>query len=241
MDISICYLTNNKNTLEMERRYKLLPKNTNNFLIFDNSTNLKYNSDIQTFIFDFDLSKISKSPSPFHKKTIHRFTYICLLYFYEKYPNYDYYWLLEDDLLFNGDFSLFFNETNKLNQDLLIGFGHYKHKESNKTWYSDEMNRIFGGFEHDFPLAGGFIGIQRWSNRFAKLLYENTFEKGFYGYTESFPATLAYLNDMNIGFLDETFKENKLYIKEFCNPGARFNINQLKNLPNNTLIHAVKF
>jgi hypothetical protein len=243
MNIAICYLTNNKNTLEMERRYNLLPSNTDNFIIYDKKENLNYNNNIKTFNFNFNLLDISKTDLPLdnNERTIYRFTYISLLYFYEKYPNYDYYWLIEEDLIFNGDFHLFFNSTESLKEDFIGCYGHFKKdKEINvQHWFTIEPNRIYGNYEHKFPLVGGFIGIQRMSNALIKELHKKAFSDGIFGNAESFPATLAYLNNMKLGFLEKIFKE--YYSREYCDWNKRFCLNDLQRLPKNNLIHAVKF
>jgi hypothetical protein len=231
---TICYLTNNKNVLEMERRYNLLPKETDNFIIHQKENDLKYSDSVNVFKFDSNIE--------FVKKPFYNCTYLSLLMFYKEHPNYDYYWLLEDDLVFNGDFSLFFKETNRLKEDVIIGHGKYKKDSHNPEWYSVENNRIYGGYDIEFPLVGGFIGIQRWSNKFTKKLYEETFNRKVYGHTESFPITVALLNNMKIGFLEDIFKGyGCFYLEKCCNPIRKYTLNDLNFLPKNTLIHAIKF
>lgn len=230
----ICYLSNNKNTLEMERRYNLLPKETDNFIIHQIENDLNYSDGINVFKFDSNID--------FVKKPFYNCTYLSLLLFYINFPDYDYYWLLEDDLIFNGNFSLFFKEVDKLDEDFIIGHGKFRKDEPHAEWYTIENNRIHGGYDVDFPLAGGFVGIQRWSNKFIKKIYDETFAKKVYGHTESFPATVALLNDMKIGFLEDIFKGyGCLYMEKCCNPVRKYTLNDLDLLPKNTLVHAIKF
>lgn len=228
---AVCYLTNNKNTEEMERRYKLLPHDTDNFIITEIKNNLTYNNEIKLFKFDSNIDYIT---SPFI-----RWTYVSLINFYDTFPDYDYYWLLEDDLLFNGDFSVFFNDTKKLDEDIIICYGHYRDKSNNEGWYNVEGNKIFN-YEVDSPLAGGFACIQRWSNKFTSLL-SNLHKNKAFGHLESFPMTVAFKNNMKIGFFENIFKEQNYYMQNYCNYHTCFNLNDMNNLPKNTLIHAVKF
>lgn len=227
---AVCYLTNNKNTEEMERRYNLLPQNTDNYILTEIKNNLAYSNNVKLFKFNSDIEHIN---IPFI-----RCTYISLICFFEIYPNYDYYWLLEDDLIFNGDFSLFFNDTEMLDYDLLKCHGHFK-ESSNLTWYSMEENKI-KNYELETPIAGGLACIQRWSNKLAKKLLELHNNKVF-GHLESYPITIACREKMKIGFFEEIFKDKKYYIPENCSYYSRFNIKDLETLPLNTLIHAVKF
>jgi hypothetical protein len=225
---AICYLSNNSNTEEMERRYKLLPQNTDNFILTEEKLNLIYDQDIKTCKFNSALEYIT---SPFA-----RWTYVSLINFYNIFPDYDYYWLLEDDLIFNGDFSVFFNDTKLRNEDIIICYGCYN---DGGEWFRCEQNRIYN-YEIDTPTVGGLAVIQRWSNKLASLL-SNLHKNKIFGHLESFPCTVAHRNNLKIGFLEEIFKEQAYYKKSYCNYNTRFNLTDLDSLPKNTLIHAVKF
>jgi len=225
---AICYLTNNKNTEEMERRYSLLPSTTDNFILTEKKNNLIFKN-ANVFIFD--------SEEEFIKTHFIRWTYVSLVRFYEKNPNYEYYWLLEDDVIFNGNFADFFNETFNLDEDFIITNGHYR-EQNNSYWYSCEHNKIHGDYETNLPLAGGFTGIQRWSNKLASILLD-LHKKNIYGHLESYPATVAYINKLKIGFLNNILKKH--FIESYCNWNCRFNINDLEKLPKDILLHAVKF
>jgi len=227
---AVCYLSNNKNTEEMERRYKLLPQNTDNFILTEEKLNLIYGQDIKTCKFNSAIEHIS---SPFV-----RWTYVSLICFYDMFPNYEYYWLLEDDLIFNGDFSVFFNDTKNRDEDIIICQGRYRGTD-NDYWFDCTESKIHN-YEIDTPTIGGLVVIQRWSNKLASLL-SNLHKNKIFGHLESFPTTVAHRNNLKIGFLEEIFKEQAYYMKNYCNYDTRFNLIDLDHLPKNTLVHAVKF
>jgi hypothetical protein len=225
---AVCYLSNNKNTEEMERRYRLLSQHTDNFILTEERLSLAYSQDVNTCKFN---SIIQHMTSPFA-----RWTYVSLIDFYNKFPDYDYYWLLEDDLIFNGDFSVFFNDAKQRDEDIILCHGCYN---DGGEWFSCEESRIHN-YEVDIPTVGGLAVMQRWSNKLACLL-SNLHAHKTYGHLESFPCTVAHRNNLKIGFLEEIFKEQAYYMKNYCNYDTRFNLTDLDHLPKNTLIHAVKF
>lgn len=236
----------------MERRFSLLPTFTDNFILNENSSNLTYNPSIKILRYDAGLDFIN----PLNKSTpdvLKERTYISILKLYEAYPEYDYYWMLEDDVLFNGDMSLFFKDSFSLDHDLLYCTGIYRKNVTDiskiprpqripgdqEMWYEIIENKIFN-YRISSAVAGGFTGIMRFSKKLISLMLE-LHNKKVFGHSECYPITIASIHDLKIGFLEEIFKEKNYLSRLFCNFENRYSISDLSNLPKNTFVHAVKF
>ena len=215
----------------MERRYRLLSQHTDNFILTEEKWNLTYSQDVNAYKFNSTIEHIS---IPFITCT-----YVSLIWFYNKFPDYDYYWLLEDDLIFNGDFSVFFNDVKHRDEDLIHCYGGYNNGKDSQEWFTLGCNNIHN-YDIVTPTAGGLAVIQRWSNKLACLLSSLHANKVF-GHMESFPCTVAHRNNLKIGFLQEIFKDQAYYTRNHCDWNTRFNLADLDHLPKNTLVHAVKF
>ena len=226
---AICYLSANKNTYEMEKRLFRLPENHsfNRFVLTDKKDSLTYDTRINHHVFNFS--------DYITGQTILRYTFISLLDFFVKNPNYKNYWLIEDDLIFKGDFELFFEYYKDNTHDFLLPGYHFDFT-SKKRWYRSVYNKIFGLYYTDIPIAGGFVAIARFSNRLLLKLV-NLFEKGICGHCESFPHTVC----MYEGFDIYSLNNDKFHDFEYCDQDKRFKSSDLINVPDNKLIHAVKF
>jgi hypothetical protein len=69
-----------------------------------------------------------------------------LLEFYLNYPVYDYYWLIEDDVQFNGDWNTFFEAFRNAGHDFITTHIRYYAEEPLWTWW-----RLFGHLTENIP------------------------------------------------------------------------------------------
>jgi len=218
----------------MERRYFLLPSFSSNFILYEQGLNLNYSKEVKTHSFKNLNSFLLSKCIPMHilrfKGFIQTF-YLPLIDFYLKYPHYDYYWQLEDDLVFNGDFSLFFNTSLSWNHDFIGCYGKF-----NNLICSHTAEHSIHNYKVSRPVAEGFIGMQRWSSKFlqhmALLFSHNTL-----GHVESFPLTVAHLDNFKVGFLNEL---TEMYDPLYCNYNTQFQEKDFSLLPTNRLIHSFK-
>lgn len=92
-----------------------------------------------------------------------------LLDFYRKHPDCDYYWLIEYDVRFNGNWRTFFSFFQDKEEDFLAA--HVETKEDNPgwvRWHEIELNNIP---QNRFTLLKSFNPICRFSNRAFALLH----------------------------------------------------------------------
>jgi hypothetical protein len=141
--------------------------------------------------------------------------------------------LLEDDVIFTGDFSLFFNSFEKNDSDYIITEIDPNLKENLKD---NLYARIYNWDNVETPLMGGLVVIQRFSNRMLKKLLK-MWEHKIYGHTESYPATVAYLNKYKI----DSIENYSFFNKQYCRYDGRFDFNAINSIPKNILVHAIKF
>lgn len=225
---AICYLTCNRNTTEMERRYNLLPNDENykSFILSDKKDNLAYNIE-NTIYFSFK--------DYLNLDTILRQTYISLVDFYFKYPDFKNYWLLEDDVIFKGSFLTFFDFYKEKEEDFIV-LDYGVDLSAQGEWLKSPYNKINGPFYTDVPVSGGLSVISRYSNKLLKELCYLT-SKGTYGHTESFPHTVCVYNGFNM----YSMKNDGFFDTRYCDWHHNWESSDLINIPENKLIHAVKF
>ena len=92
-----------------------------------------------------------------------------LLDFFRKHPNFDYYWLIEYDVRFNGSWRTFFSFFQDKEEDFLAA--HVETKEDNPNWirwHEIVLNNIP---KNRFTLLKSFNPICRFSNRAFALLH----------------------------------------------------------------------
>ena len=58
-----------------------------------------------------------------------------LIHFFLKYPNYDYYWCIEDDVRFSGDWDFFFDSFSKIESDFISSHIHFSKNDRNWYWW----------------------------------------------------------------------------------------------------------
>ena len=127
-----------------------------------------------------------------------------LIRFFLKYPNYDYYWCIEDDVRFSGDWNFFFESFSKIESDFISSHIHFSKNDRNWYWWKalahpyhvipfEERIRSFNpiyriskqalAFIHD-ALQSGWCGHHE--VLFASLLYNAGFDIVDFGGTGEF-------------------------------------------------------
>lgn len=159
-----------------------------------------------------------------------------ILKFHLDHPNFEYYWCIEDDVVFNGDWSTFFNEVIKnVEYDFISSFIKYYKDKINPDWFWwNSFSKP--GREIDLnDLLMSFNPIYSISNRAAKFL-DQSLKDGWIGHHEVLMVTLLYLNNFEIkdfggngsfvpfGFNDKFYtNETYLWRPAFQTPGRLLN------------------
>ena len=223
---AICYLTCNKNVSKMEERYKKLPdQDYSTYIISDFKDNLKYSNSINHFEYSFN--NYVKEPI-----NIIYATFVSI-YDLHKLEQYDYIWLLEDDVVFNGDFENFFNFYKNEEYDLICP--HYTLNDKS-SWWTLYSNLIRGNYKTKIPTAGGLGQIFRFSKKIIEIMIFLT-EKGIYAHHEVFPFTVCNLENLTY----HSIIDDNLLNKEYFDYNKRFHEKDLENIPSNLLVHSIKF
>ncbi|MDQ1090492.1 hypothetical protein [Siphonobacter sp. SORGH_AS_1065] len=161
---------------------------------------------------------------PLGEKFVPGNTHLALLKFFLDYPDYESYWLIEDDVRFSGNWSLLFNTFNNFTHfDFLSS--HIRSYIQEPYWYWWET------LEHDsfeIPLEirlRSFNPIYRISNNALSYIY-NIHKIGWKGHYEVLLPTMLYLGNYKIldfggsgHFVSEGF-QNRFYTSESNHYGS---------------------
>lgn len=141
------------------------------------------------------------------------------LKFYLNNKYYDYYWLVEDDVYFSGEWFHFFNTFNNDESDYITTNIHMFAEESNWYWWHSLKSPILLGNNNK---VRSFNPLYRLSNRALDCL-DKALKNGWQGHHEVVIPTLLYnegyrLTDMGGtgSFVPESYK-NKFYSSETWN------------------------
>lgn len=118
-----------------------------------------------------------------------------ILKFYKDFPNYKYYWVIEDDVRFNGDWSVFFNSFKNVESDFLSSIVRQWVNDPKWYWWYSLKHR-----KKNIPLnmrVASFNPIYRISNAALKFIYDALLD-GWEGHHEVLLPTLLYHNDYTI-------------------------------------------
>jgi hypothetical protein len=113
-------------------------------------------------------------------------THFPLLKFYLDNPNYEYYWLIEDDARYNGDWKTFFDSITS-DEDFITSGIRAKTSDSMWYWWSSLNHPTFK--IPDNELLASFNPICRLSNRAVKLINQKILD-GWTGHQEVLMPTL---------------------------------------------------
>jgi len=171
---------------------------------------------------------------PIEDKLVPGSNHFPVLKFFLDHPNYEFYWCVEDDVVFNGSWSYLFNTVSiNFNHDLVTGYiQFYKNEPEWKWWKSligpgDDLDKNV--------LLKAFNPIYRISNRALKLI-DNELKSGWSGHHEVLMPTLLAIHGYPIAdfggdgdFTPHDFR-NKFYTPEtlrwrpvFTSPGELLN------------------
>ncbi len=140
-----------------------------------------------------------------------------ILKFYLDNPNYDYYWCIEDDIVFSGAWSSLFSQIiNKHSYDFISSYIKYKKDNINPDWFWWDSLIKTGTVINENDLAMSFNPIYSLSNRAAGFLNQSL-KDGWTGHHEVLMATLFILHKFKVKdfggkgkFVPRGFK-NKFY------------------------------
>ena len=220
-------MTGSSNEDEVRRRYNLLPKEKYDSIILKDSK-CSFQKSENCFEFSFENFNCGSG--------IIQNTYFSILQFYKEHQKkYDFYYFLEDDVIFNGEWRDFFDDdiNNDKESDLKCVLYHIN-DINNNHWYCQPNNNFLGNYERKNN-AGGAAYILRFSRKMLELMYNSTL-RGYSSHVECFPFVLAVDNDFKISTFNENFIDHN-----FCNTSYITNMGEQHNWPKNKIIHRVKF
>lgn len=183
---------------------------------YDNSNVCVYNDEIfKKYNFNRPISRYHFWGN--HQNPKYFYAHFRMLVYYINYPNFDYYWFFDDDVIFNGSLKTMLEKYSLIKDDLL-GIQIFKKEEYPRFPNVSVVNKRMGGsrgnwlsfcpgpgdnFKNSDIQMGSFFPMVRYSNRaLAYLLGLNTL--GYYGYSEGFvPTSLASAGFMVSSMLNE--------------------------------------
>lgn len=133
-----------------------------------------------------------------HNLNISHYFDVAWYQFYEKYPAYDYYWIIEDDVSFSGSWSTFFDFYLDKDEDLIAS--HIFTYPYNNTLrnYIKKCNIYYNcEIYHGADITWAFFQIARFSNRALKTIIDARLCSP-YGHAEIFIPTLLKENNFSI-------------------------------------------
>jgi hypothetical protein len=153
-----------------------------------------------------------------------------LLKFYLKYPHYEYYWLIEDDVKFNGDWRHFFPVFNKevFVSDLISSAIRSYAEQPGWFWWNSIKHPV-KDVPHNLKIRS-FNPIYRISNAALQFIH-NSLIAGWYGHHEVLIPTLLHVSGFKLidfggrgkfvipGF-ENKFYTNPTYKGSICNGGS---------------------
>lgn len=118
-----------------------------------------------------------------------------VMQFFQERGEYDYYWVIEDDVRFSGDWAIFFEAFKDADQDFLSS--HLRTYEEEKHWF---WWRAWGHPDHPIPreqYIRSFNPIYRLSRQGLSFI-QRCLSDGWYGHHEVLIPTLLHLNQYKI-------------------------------------------
>lgn len=197
-----------------------------------------------------DLNKLEYTP--LYETIVPGSSHFALLWFYQLHPDYEYYWNIEYDVEFTGDWRLLFDAFQNIEADFIAT--HIEHFAENPGWY---WWNSYQGVSLHIPLQKrirSFNPIYRIS--WQALHFMHHFKKaGNCGHYELVLPTALYYSNFSLldfggkGSFTLTGYEERFYYVDACSVAPfylgtmrhkpNFNLNVLSNVPNK-LFHPVK-
>lgn len=140
-----------------------------------------------------------------------------LFKYYLEHPNYDYYWHIEDDVSFQGEWEILFDSYSDCDADFIAC--HIRTHYENPEWYWWTSLKYQGNPVSNTNSVRSFNAIRRISNKALAFLHQSM-QDGWSGHHEVLMATLLQNNGFKISDFggDGSFvpkgHENKFYTNE---------------------------
>ncbi len=147
-----------------------------------------------------------------------------VLHFYRAFPSYEYYWVLEYDVRFNGNWSDFFKAFRENKADLLSTYVRRRRDDPHWIWWDTHNLEV-----SDDRLMAIFCPVVRFSRKALEVLHEKHLA-GLYGYCEVVVPTIISQAGLNVMDISERFYD----------PLASFNYNGVICPQKGKLSHPVK-
>lgn len=174
---------------------KMPLKDSSVFILLDNDHENGSSSDESIITFDKD--KIQSLNLPLFRGGNIGFgnTHLPLLYFHKLYPKFDYYWVIEDDVRFNGPYNVFFDELNTHSADFVAA--KIRHFHEMPDFFMWDWIRKDGYEVPDHKKLWSFNPIYRVSQSAIKSVIE-CYGEGWLGHFEILLPTILNANKNSI-------------------------------------------
>lgn len=210
------------------------------FILYDNTKKYFKFGNVKAFLFSLEDFKnagyclVSESILPKCRSIQWFHADFPILFFYNKNKQYDYYWQIEFDVRFNGDWLNFFFQFKKDDSDFIST--NIKDKNSFLKWNMWSKHNL--NVEEDRLLSSSFPMV-RFSNR-ALDAVDREYKNGFIGYCEITCPTIIKQKGFKISDIGK--KNYNDFIFQFRHPIPYSIYNIIKKLPQfkNKLFHPVR-
>jgi len=183
---------------EFERIKTASGKQTSVVLFYDNTPSdfdaSWFQSEGDYFLFDTE-TVFSFFGIDFNEGYLYGNANLPLLYYFSRYPEYQYYWLIEYDVRFTGDWPSFFNSFKASESDLL-GTTLYSYQYCTDWTYWESLKPPHRQIDRD-KMIRGFFPIVRYSKRACERLV-NAYLEGWRGHFEVLVPTVLSMQGFSI-------------------------------------------
>ncbi|MGI6218322.1 MAG: hypothetical protein ACOYJE_00425 [Bacteroidaceae bacterium] len=198
---------------ELDSSYKLVPliQTPNNLHDLESDSDFYY----------FDTKSLSTlGYKPIAKSIVPGSTHFPILQYFRDFSAYDFYWKIEYDIFFTGNWSVFFNYYSTTKSDFITSNIHKYPYDPFWIWWNSLITN------HEIPMRNrlcSFNPICRFSNRSLRFL-DSELKKGNCGHDEVLLPTLLYINKFTL--LDIGKNSDKEFLlpnhKSFITKGERY-------------------
>ncbi len=226
MDLQVYLLLTNKTSIQLIDKYKVLYnsnyKQGDTVILYhlDKSKPLTSAEEVNTFTFtDELLTALNYFPLGF--TLVPGSNHFPLLKFYLSHPNYDYYWCIEEDVDFSGNWRDFFEAFSSVEDDFISSHIRRYQDEPEWPWWPALAHPYFVIPQEQ--RIRSFNHIYRISRRALEMLHKALLSK-WCGHHEVLIPTLLYEGGLSVSdfggkgeFVPEGF-ENRFYVENTPNP-----------------------
>lgn len=213
MKQAILYLTNKSNPWTLDAFYTLelsMGKDADVYYVYHQQEDVlpvSLQNVEKLYVFSSDiLSELGYTPLE-KGKLVPGSNHFPLLKFFKENSDYDYYWLVEDDVRFSGEWNVFFDSFINNTADFLSSY--IETREENPNWFWWSYLKTANDNIAESKLLKSFNPICRLSHQ-ALVCIDEHLANGWMGHHEVLLPTLLY----NRGFLLEDFGGEGSFIKE---------------------------